>query len=132
MRLCTRFALSTAFVAVLYLSAPALGHDFSVGFSYSSGPRYYEYCAPRTYVYRDYGPAVVYRDYGPDVVVADPFPRAYYYRDYWPRRVVYRDYSPHYYPSSRVYFSNSWRPSHHAYRHYDYRPAYHGRHFYRH
>jgi hypothetical protein len=123
--------LSTAFLAALALGTPALGHDFSIGFSYRSGPRYYDYCAPRTYVYRDYGPTVVYRDYSPNVVVVDPFPRAYYSRDYWPRTVVYRDYAPRYYRSSRAYFTSSWRPSHHAYRHHEYRSAYRGRHFYR-
>jgi hypothetical protein len=128
---CTRFLLSTAFLAVLALSAPARGHDFSIGFSYSSGPPYYDYCAPRTYVYRDYSPVVVYRDYAPDVVVVDPLPRAYYYRDYWPRTVVYRDRSPYYYRASKTYFSPSYYPSHRSYRHYNYAPVHRSTRIYR-
>jgi hypothetical protein len=101
-------------VGILSLAAfcvPAMAHDWSFGFSFGHGPRYY---AAPAYVYRDYTPLVYSTYCAPDVVVYDPPPRFYYFRECAPRTtVVYRDYGPHYFRSHTTHVRE---PAHRFYR----------------
>jgi hypothetical protein len=111
--------LSTGAVCLSVPSLPAAAGGFSIGFSYSSGPRYYRTYVPRTYVYRECSPVVFYDDYcWPEVVTYDPPPRVYYYRECRPRAttVVYRDYVPRYYRSVKTYYTRSCDRSYRVYR----------------